>query len=128
MTNFGKYNITTYSEPDYYVKSTEFPQYDGVIPQMNTKFISYDLELVGLENLLCFSTRLESTTAVFSYGHDLFYARVNPEANFDRLFCLSLEEVVLCLEGPPPRELQGGNLHGHTRLFGDSADCRGQIH
>ena len=72
-------------EPDYYVKSTEFPQYDGVIPQMNTKFISYDLELVGLENLLCFSTRLESTTAVFSYGHDLFYARVNPEANFDRL-------------------------------------------
>jgi hypothetical protein len=25
LTNFGKYNITTYSEPDYYVKSTEFP-------------------------------------------------------------------------------------------------------
>lgn len=56
-----------------------------MLQHSNQKFISYDLELIGLENLLCFSTRLESTTAVFSYGHDLFYARVNPEANFDRL-------------------------------------------
>jgi len=35
--------------------------------------------------VLAFPTRLESTSAVLSFGHDIFYARINPEANFDRL-------------------------------------------
>ena len=40
---------------------------------------------MDLRNLVTFSTRLESTSVVFTYGHDLFAARINPESNFDRL-------------------------------------------
>ena len=85
VTNFGKYNLSTYEEPEYKLKSKEFPPYDGVIPQMNQRYISYNKELANLDKVICFPTRLESTSAVFSYGHDLFYARINPESNFDRL-------------------------------------------
>ena len=67
------------------VKSTVFPPYDGVIPQRNTRFISYDLHLVGLKDIFTFSTRLESTSAVLVTGHDMFYARVTAESVFDRL-------------------------------------------
>jgi len=31
------------------------------------------------------ATRLESTTAILAYGHDVFGARVMPQGNFDRL-------------------------------------------
>ena len=34
---------------------------------------------------MTFSTRLESTTGVFATGHDIFFARIMPEGNFDRL-------------------------------------------
>uniref|UniRef100_A0A7S3N288 ER membrane protein complex subunit 1 n=1 Tax=Strombidium inclinatum TaxID=197538 RepID=A0A7S3N288_9SPIT len=67
------------------VKSVLFPQYDGMIPQRNTKFISYDLDLVNLDKLISFSTRLESTSAILATGHDVFFARFMPEGNFDRL-------------------------------------------
>jgi len=82
--SFGKYNLSQ-EEHIVDVKSPMFPPYDGVIAQRNTRFISYDLHLVDLKNIVAFPTRLESTSAVFSYGHDLFYARINPEGNFDRL-------------------------------------------
>ena len=67
------------------MKSPMLPPYDGVIPQRNTKFVSYDLELVGLENVQTFSTRLESTSCVIATGHDIFFARVTAESSFDRL-------------------------------------------
>ena len=35
--------------------------------------------------MITFSTRLESTSALVVYGHDLFFARVNAEGSFDRL-------------------------------------------
>ena len=81
---FGKYNMTQ-EEHIVDVKSAMFPPYDGVIAQRNTRFISYDLHLVDLKSIIAFPTRLESTSAVFAFGHDLFYARINPEGNFDRL-------------------------------------------
>lgn len=81
---FGKYNLSQ-EEHIVDVKSPMFPPYDGVIAQRNTRFISYDLHLVDLQNIVAFPTRLESTSAVLSYGHDIFYARINPESNFDRL-------------------------------------------
>lgn len=67
------------------VKSTLFPPYDGVIPQRNTNFISYDLELTDLREVYTFPTRLESTSAVVAIGHDIFFARITAESNFDRL-------------------------------------------
>ena len=67
------------------LKSKQFPPYDGVIPQRNTKFISYDMQLVDLRKLYTFSTRLESTTGILATGHDIFFARIAPEGSFDRL-------------------------------------------
>ena len=67
------------------VKSDIFPPYDGLIPQRNTKFISYNSDLTDLRNLVSFSTRLESTSAILATGHDIFFARFMPEGNFDRL-------------------------------------------
>jgi len=67
------------------LKSDKFPMYDPVIPQVNQKFITYDLQLVNLDTLLTFPSKLESTTQVFAYGHDLFLARVKPDGKYDTL-------------------------------------------
>ena len=67
------------------IKSDKFPMYDPVIPQINTKFISFDLQLINLQKIQTFPTRLESTTQVFAYGHDLFLGRVKPDGTFDLL-------------------------------------------
>lgn len=56
-----------------------------MIPQKNTKYISYDLNLIDLKTIYTFATRLESTSAVLITGHDIFYARVTAESIFDRL-------------------------------------------
>lgn len=76
-------NETTDAPPD--VKSQQFPPYDGVIPQKNTRYVSYDLPLIDLKQVYTLPTRLESTSAVLVTGHDLFYARVTAESTFDRL-------------------------------------------
>ena len=44
------------------LKSDTYMKYDPVIPQMNKKFLSYDLEIHGLSKIQTFSTRLESTS------------------------------------------------------------------
>jgi len=62
------------------------------------RYLSYDLSLVGLENLHTFSTRLESTSQVFAYGHDLFLSRIRPDNRFDMIdeeFNYSLLFVVI---------------------------------
>jgi hypothetical protein len=41
--------------------------------------MSYDLEILGVTKVQTFSTRLESTSQVFVYGHDLFLARTQPD-------------------------------------------------
>lgn len=73
----------TDTAPD--VKSELFPPYDGVIIQRNTQFISYNLQLIDLRDVYTFATRLESTSAVIAFGHDIFCARITAESNFDRL-------------------------------------------
>jgi hypothetical protein len=67
------------------IKSKAYPPYDGVIPQKNKAFVSYDLQLLGLSEIYTFATRIESTSAVLVTGHDLFYARVTGESHFDKL-------------------------------------------
>lgn len=67
------------------LKDPKLPPYDGIIAQRNTKYVSYDLHLIDLRKLYTFSTNLESTSAVAAFGHDFFYARINPEGSFDRL-------------------------------------------
>ena len=67
------------------LKSDTYMKYDPVIQQMNKKFLSYDLELMGLSYIQTFSTRLESTTQVFAYGHDLFLVRTQPDMRYDLL-------------------------------------------
>lgn len=62
------------------------------------RYLSYDLSLVGLENLHTFSTRLESTSQVLAYGHDLFLSRIRPDNRFDMIdeeFNYSLLFVVI---------------------------------
>jgi hypothetical protein len=38
-----------------------------------------------MQKIQTFPTRLESTTQVFAYGHDLFLGRVKPDGTFDLL-------------------------------------------
>lgn len=78
--------MKTLNDTDVFeVKSPLLPLYDGVIPQKNTRFVSYDLQLLNLKKLYTFPTRLESTSQVIALGHDIFFARITPESNFDRL-------------------------------------------
>lgn len=44
------------------LKLENLPKYEPVIPIMWKRYLSYDLKLVGMENVLTFATRLESTT------------------------------------------------------------------
>lgn len=73
------------AEKPLVLKSAEFPKYEPVLAQNNKKFLSYDLELIGLKTIQTFDTRLESTTQVFAYGHDLFLTRFQPDKGFDML-------------------------------------------
>ena len=67
------------------LKTNKYLVYDPVVPSFDVRYISYDLPLVGLENLYTFSTRLESTSQVLAYGHDLFLARISPDNKFDMI-------------------------------------------
>lgn len=67
------------------LKVEQLPRYEPVIPQLNKKYLSYDSDLVGLEQVLTFTSRLESTTQVFVHGHDLFMARFMPDDGYDLL-------------------------------------------
>lgn len=80
-----KYMLNQTEEAIIDVKSNQYPPYDGVLAQKNTRFISYDLQLVDLKEIYTFATGLESTSAVLITGHDIFYARVTAESIFDRL-------------------------------------------
>jgi hypothetical protein len=44
------------------LKNVELPPYDAVIPYIPTKYLTYDLNLIGLKDVKAFPTRLESTT------------------------------------------------------------------
>lgn len=67
------------------LKDTTKPPYDAVIPIESTKYLSYGLDLTDLQEIKAFPTRLESTSQVLAYGHDMFFTRVSPENNFDLL-------------------------------------------
>jgi hypothetical protein len=67
------------------LKSMAYPRYDPVQPLFNTNYVSYDLELSDLRSINTYPTKLESTSQVFVYGHDLFLARVYPDSKFDLL-------------------------------------------
>lgn len=67
------------------LKLDTFPRYEPVIPVMWKRYLSYDLKLVGLEHVLTMPTKLESTTQVFTYGHDLFLATMTPDNGYDLL-------------------------------------------
>lgn len=84
-TTFGPIKEKNDTEKLLDFKSQLYPPYDGVIPQKNTRFISYDTPLVDLKSIYTFPTRLESTTTLLAIGHDIFSARISPEGSFDRL-------------------------------------------
>lgn len=67
------------------LKSAKFQVYDPVIPQFDSRHLSYDLPLIGVESLRSFPTRLESTSQIFAYGHDLFLSRLRPDNRFDMI-------------------------------------------
>lgn len=67
------------------LKNKAFPKYDPILNKQSTSFVSYDLILSGMTNVVTFATNLESTSQVFAYGHDLFMVRVNPDRQYDLL-------------------------------------------
>ena len=67
------------------LKSDKFPAYDAIIAESATRYITYNMPLVDLRQVMTLTTRLESTTQVFAYGHDLVLARIKPDNKFDLL-------------------------------------------
>jgi hypothetical protein len=67
------------------IKSPMFPKYDPVLSKDSKSYVTYDLSLTNLTDVITFKTNLESTSQVFAYGHDLFMSRVNPNKQFDLL-------------------------------------------
>lgn len=67
------------------LKSSKYLVYEPVIPAYDSRYITYDLPLIGLDSIRTFSTRLESTAQVFAYGHDLFLARIFPDNKYDMI-------------------------------------------
>ena len=67
------------------LKMEQLPRYEPVIPVNNKRYISHELRLFNLNSIVSFSTKLESTTQVFVYGHDLFLSRMVPDNSYDML-------------------------------------------
>jgi len=70
---------------DKQLKHVKYLPYQTVMPTYDQRWISYDLRLTGLEKIKTFPTRLESTSQVLAYGHDLFLVRVTPDKKFDMI-------------------------------------------
>lgn len=65
------------------LKNYDFITYDPVLLERYQQMVSYSLDLSELRNVRAFDTKLESTSQVFAYGHDLFFQKVNPDKEFD---------------------------------------------
>jgi len=70
---------------DIQLKHQSYQVYGTIMPMYDTKYLSYDLVLVGLDKMRTFSTRLESTSQLLAYGHDLWLKRVTPDKKFDMI-------------------------------------------
>jgi hypothetical protein len=84
------------------LKLDTLPKYEPVQPINFKRYHSYDLVLVGLEDVVTLPTQLESTTQIFVHGHDLFLARVTPDNAFDLLdedfsFTLLFATIAFCI-------------------------------
>ena len=66
-------------------KREKLVKYHPNLPYMPQKVISYNLTVANVRSIISGPTRLESTSMVFSFGLDLFFARVTPSNAFDRL-------------------------------------------
>jgi len=66
-------------------KKEKLMQYHPHLPFINQKMISYNQTVSHVRGIVSSPTRLESTSLVFSYGVDLFFARATPSNAFDRL-------------------------------------------
>ena len=56
-----------------------------MLPSVDTRYLSYNLPIVDLTRMYSFPTRLESTSQIFAYGHDLFLVRIRPDNRFDMI-------------------------------------------
>lgn len=84
------------------------PEYDAVVSFPSQNIFSYDKPLFGLKKITVSPSKLESTSLVFVYGTDIFFAKVAPEKQFDVLtedfntayFLLTLLGLfILCIYG-----------------------------
>jgi len=66
-------------------KREKLVQYHPHLPFMPQKVISYNLTVAGIREIVSGPTKLESTSMIFAYGVDLFFARITPSKAFDRL-------------------------------------------
>lgn len=55
------------------------------IPDEKRLFLSYNLQVAGIQSIITSPSLLESTSLVFAYGLDTFYTRSSPSRQFDVL-------------------------------------------
>ncbi|KAG1141646.1 hypothetical protein G6F37_008214 [Rhizopus arrhizus] len=55
------------------------------IPDERRLFLTYDLDVAGIQSIITSPSLLESTSLVFAYGLDTFYTRSSPSRQFDVL-------------------------------------------
>ena len=67
------------------LKSNKFQVYDPIIPNFDVRCLTYHLPLMNISNMRTFPTKLESTSTVFAYVHDLFLARMRPDNKYDMI-------------------------------------------
>jgi hypothetical protein len=74
-------------------ESSDLPKYDGVITFNPLMTFSYNLnvksnsnfQIFNIDGISVFPSKMESTSLVFTYGHDVYFTRIAPEKNFDML-------------------------------------------
>lgn len=57
----------------------------GPIPDEKRFFLTYNLDVVGVQSIITSPSLLESTSLVFAYGTDTFFTRSSPSKQFDVL-------------------------------------------
>ncbi|KAI9314818.1 hypothetical protein BX666DRAFT_1861888 [Dichotomocladium elegans] len=86
-------------------KPTKEEQEEGLIPYApipdeRKMFLTYDLEVLGIDHILTSPALLESTSLVFSYGLDTYFTQSSPSRQFDVLSeDFSKSQLVLTIIG-----------------------------
>jgi ER membrane protein complex subunit 1, C-terminal len=65
--------------------SASLKAYEYFLPFNSLNVLNADWKLNDMKSIIVDESKFESTSLVFAYGSDLFFARVSPDGNYDRL-------------------------------------------